>query len=253
MPKKSLPPTLPYDEARAAGHKRYLGRQCKKCGSPDKLVSNKFCYPCHNRIRDKWSAENRERLLQTQRDWAKKNYEATKERRKANGTYLADPVKKHRYEQKRKAENPEQYKAWCRKVKQRRAHLLAFDDASRRYYMNSPTRKTLKHLTREEKEKKVSERVLGCAYCGEADRLALDHINPISRGGAHEIDNFQWLCNHHNSQKNTKTHDEYVLWCIERDIPLPLVYSHWPQVVTDLPKISPWESFLTLASQPNVD
>lgn len=259
MSRKSPPATLEYSAARAAGHKRFLGNPCPACGSNDRLVSCRACYACHAKSRAAWSNANRERHKQMQRDWAKKNYPTIKERRKANGTYLPDPIKKHKYEQKRKAENPAHYKALYREQKKRRAHLLVFDDASRRYYMNSPTRKTLKHLTVEDKLSKIAERERGCAYCGEDKRLALDHIIPISQGGEHSIKNFQWLCNHHNSQKHTKTHDEYVIWCIERDVPLPLVYCGWGPDIEIFGAVSPaeieisepvslWETILRLAA-----
>ena len=34
----------------------------------------------------------------------------------------------------------------------------------------------------------------GCRYCGEMDRLTLDHILPKCLGGTNEISNLQFLC-----------------------------------------------------------
>ncbi|MCY3832418.1 MAG: HNH endonuclease signature motif containing protein [Chloroflexi bacterium] len=33
-----------------------------------------------------------------------------------------------------------------------------------------------------------------CANCGAADRLVLDHVMPIARGGRSQLDNLQLLC-----------------------------------------------------------
>lgn len=259
MSRKSPPATLEYSAARAAGHKRFLGNPCPACGSNDRLVSCRACYACHAKSRAAWSAANRERHKQMQRDWAKKNYPAIKERRKANGTYLPDPVKKHKYEQKRKVENPDHYKALYREQKKRRAHLLVFDDAARNYRKKSPYPKLFKQLTLEEKTLKLAEKSAGCAYCGIAQRITLDHLVPLATGGTHSFDNFQWLCLHHNSQKGAKGHDEYVIWCIERDVPLPLVYCGWGPDIEIFRAVSPadieisepvslWETILRLVA-----
>lgn len=41
----------------------------------------------------------------------------------------------------------------------------------------------------------------GCVVC---NRLTIDHITPIHRGGTNEISNLQFLCRSHNSKKGTK-------------------------------------------------
>jgi len=48
-----------------------------------------------------------------------------------------------------------------------------------------------------------------CAYCGSADNLSLDHIIPISRGGLHRSDNFQFLCLFHNISKGASSDYAY--------------------------------------------
>lgn len=49
----------------------------------------------------------------------------------------------------------------------------------------------------------------GCAYCGDSSDLHLDHIEPVNRGGRHEIGNLQWLCATHNMGKRDKPDAEY--------------------------------------------
>lgn len=33
-----------------------------------------------------------------------------------------------------------------------------------------------------------------CVKCGRKDRLSLDHVRPLSKGGAHDVRNLQTLC-----------------------------------------------------------
>lgn len=40
-----------------------------------------------------------------------------------------------------------------------------------------------------------------CAFCGSTDRLSLDHIYPLAKGGSHSPDNWQCLCINCNSAK----------------------------------------------------
>ena len=40
-----------------------------------------------------------------------------------------------------------------------------------------------------------------CANCGATERLEIDHIIPLSRGGRHDEDNFQVLCKRCNLRK----------------------------------------------------
>lgn len=52
--------------------------------------------------------------------------------------------------------------------------------------------------------KKIRDRVLSrglCEYCGSPLNLTVDHIVAYSRGGAHDISNFQCLCARCNRKK----------------------------------------------------
>lgn len=41
--------------------------------------------------------------------------------------------------------------------------------------------------------------------CYEEENLHIDHIMPLSKGGGDEIENLQFMCRSHNSQKSDKT------------------------------------------------
>jgi len=47
-----------------------------------------------------------------------------------------------------------------------------------------------------------------CAKCGSSEKIQIDHIVPISRGGTNHITNLQPLCSHCNASKGSKIKDE---------------------------------------------
>lgn len=61
--------------------------------------------------------------------------------------------------------------------------------------------------------KKIRSQVLDgavCACCGTPERLVIDHIIPIVRGGSCELTNLQALCWHCNVRKGRKTMEEFM-------------------------------------------
>lgn len=61
-----------------------------------------------------------------------------------------------------------------------------------------------------------------CAYCGSDETLTLDHIVPVTRGGSHDLSNFQFLCLFHNISKGNHDDDAYRAW-------------------HDIPRLTPWD------------
>lgn len=56
-----------------------------------------------------------------------------------------------------------------------------------------------------------------CVYCTSTlapTNSHLDHKTPLSRGGTDHGNNLQALCARCNSEKHSKTHEEYVEWLI---------------------------------------
>lgn len=51
-----------------------------------------------------------------------------------------------------------------------------------------------------------------CAVCGSKERLCIDHIFPVSRGGFTILDNLQVLCEKCNLQKSNMTMEEFNIW-----------------------------------------
>ena len=52
---------------------------------------------------------------------------------------------------------------------------------------------------------------LPCAYCGATEKLELDHIVPLSRGGIHSIGNVTVACRSCNASKNNRLLTEWRL------------------------------------------
>ena len=55
-----------------------------------------------------------------------------------------------------------------------------------------------------------------CKTCGATEKLCIDHIMPLSKGGKHDEDNFQVLCGSCNSKKRDKIPFEKFIkvgWC----------------------------------------
>lgn len=49
-----------------------------------------------------------------------------------------------------------------------------------------------------------------CAYCGEPKPLAMEHTQPLSRGGSHEASNIVGSCKRCNSEKHNSTLEEFL-------------------------------------------
>lgn len=88
---------------------------------------------------------------------------------------------------------------------EQRARMLA-NQHKRRARISSNGNNT---LTREDIEL-LFDTIKECSYCGlNGVKLTIDHIVPISRGGANSLDNIAMACVHCNSSKGNKTLDEW--------------------------------------------
>jgi 5-methylcytosine-specific restriction endonuclease McrA len=56
-----------------------------------------------------------------------------------------------------------------------------------------------------------------CACCGQSGKtITVDHVVPLTRGGANDVSNFQFLCFRCNADKANLTNEEYLQLLIER-------------------------------------
>lgn len=91
--------------------------------------------------------------------------------------------------------------------KRRNPRRSAASTGARKRHKQACSRTELVHCTEAELEAWVSENSR-CAYCGSEESIQIDHIVPLSRGGAHAIENLQPLCRTCNTVKWNLTEDE---------------------------------------------
>lgn len=83
-----------------------------------------------------------------------------------------------------------------------------------------------------------------CIYCGSAERVEVDHVEPLTRGGEHANENTVWCCRRCNVSKGNKMLLEWVVCGLspfttyrgEAHVGQRAYKSHWPRrriVATD--------------------
>lgn len=119
---------------------------------------------------DRWVAENAERNRQHKREWYLKNRDAIKEER-------SEYKKQYQQENKEKINNQTQR----RRARKKQNGVFAISSKELKKLYSSP-----------------------CLYCGSTDKITVDHVIPIDKGGAHSIGNLVPACLSCNSSKGTK-------------------------------------------------
>ncbi len=67
----------------------------------------------------------------------------------------------------------------------------------------APKRRGRPKVSPSTRERMMAE--AACAHCGSTDDLEIDHVHPLSRGGANTPDNLQVLCHDCNQEKGART------------------------------------------------
>lgn len=129
-----------------------------------------------------------------QKEYAEKNKEKIKQRKKDYNKLQKTKDKKNEYQKKLKQKNPEEYRV-----------------KNCNYSKRSKTAGGILSLDIISKLKVIQNGV--CVYCGiniNTNPYELDHIIPFNKGGLNTDDNVQLLCYDCNKKKYNKTHDEYI-------------------------------------------
>lgn len=115
--------------------------------------------------------------------------------------------------------NPEKRKEICRNYKTHNKEKERI--AERRRYHSNPEKYKLKDLIKRHRKRAGFRESFSieewkslcrkfdfrCAACRKIDKLTVDHIVPLSKGGSNTIDNIQPLCLVCNSKKSNRTID----------------------------------------------
>lgn len=200
-----------------------------------------WCKVCNIESSKKYRQNNQEKVRETKRNWVNKNkdkkaawdkayYEKNKEKissyhkkwRKENADYVRETTKQYREANKEKKAAGDRRWAQANKDKvnensrrYRQRHPEKQNEIHRNYNKRNP--EVWRTIAQNRRTRKLEngiflvttkdiKRILNkpCAYCGSKDRLTLDHIIPISRGGRHSIGNLLSACKSCNSKKHNK-------------------------------------------------
>jgi 5-methylcytosine-specific restriction endonuclease McrA len=172
-------------------------KQCTKCGIA-KLLSDFYkdarrkdgvrssCKLCSAEIERRYKKENRARYRIYERRYSEKNREVILERAR------------------------EKYKNIAERVRERVKNWYAGDPERNRIKIeNRRARKNGGRITVNEWKSVLEKYNHRCLYPGcERTDVTMDHVIPLSLGGAHTIENVQPLCSYHNCSKSKK-HVDY--------------------------------------------
>jgi 5-methylcytosine-specific restriction endonuclease McrA len=136
----------------------------------------------------KWQRENRDVFQAYKRQWQRDN---------------SDKI--YGYVTKYKSDKPQQVKKWRREWEQKNSHK------SREYRVRkkSVKSKVVTGLVTDNDIRRLLR--LPCLYCGGTAEH-VDHVFPLSRGGAHTLGNLAPACLKCNLSKSTKTIMEWRIW-----------------------------------------
>jgi len=183
--------------------KQGLRSSCKDC---DK-ARGRAHYEANREKRLAWQKEyylaNQENAVIYARQWRRDNPEKT---RGYHAAYKEKYPEKERIRHFEKSLNyrkkyPERVRDACRKWGKNNREKVALINQRRRA-------KTSEFVVLEKDIASIYSRP--CVRCNKTSNITLDHIIPLSRGGAHSVGNFQPLCKSCNSSKGAKTMTEWI-------------------------------------------
>ena len=160
--------------------------QCKKCVI-NKVSETYFANPEPAKQRSKdWRKNNPEWNKANNKSWRENNKEYVAQK---NAEWRTNNLEQHRNNSKQWAkENPEKRKANNYKRRSCISENGKFEI----------TKKEIVTIYKSE-----------CVYCGSNQKITLDHVIPIKRGGTHSLGNLVPACQSCNSSKGTKTITEW--------------------------------------------
>jgi len=166
----------------------YLGNPCKRGHQGLRRSDNDGCIDCNRERSINYYYANIERLKVQQKAYESQPEIRARKTEQMRARRKSDPVRQ-------KQEKKRQYQKDLEKSrKQGRLNSQA---------RRSRTRKVkLETILKEDIDRLFAEFGNTCAYCGSSQKLTLDHIYPISRGGDHALSNLVPACVRCNSSKN---------------------------------------------------
>lgn len=188
-------------EAKKLGEKwYYTGKSCSKGHYSPRLVSNCYCRECGYQKNRDWYAANLEEQRKRGRDLQKR---LRKE----------DPERLNQRQRDRRMANRERELSLLREQSRRwrennrdRSRMIVKSASHRRRAVTRQGMSSSDQRDWEDRQEKV------CFYC-DADvsqGYEVDHILPLSKGGAHEASNLVIACRTCNAKKSNRDPDEFL-------------------------------------------
>lgn len=217
--KQTLPAATFSPDNRA---KTGLQPACKKCATARRLAKRwenieaerekeRARYhrnPGRREKNNQWRKANRDKVLEGRRRWYEKVKDTPEYRAYVKSRREMTKEQKRQYDRERRAANPEyalqKAKEWNRRNPDKRKAIMFNYGAKRRAWKASG-------LTGVEVRDWAAKQKKVCYWCGIrcAKSYHVDHYVPLSRGGAHELDNLVISCGPCNIKKNAKDPIEF--------------------------------------------
>lgn len=160
------------------------------------------CRQCRSEYRREWGRKNRERSRLVNRAW----YEENRERRLAAGAqwYRENSERSRANAAAWRAANPDTWRSYSRKWAKENPERAA--EGAQRYRARRRGSTTLALSVDDLNDVLASG---ACLACGATERLTVEHLIPLARGGQHARGNLALLCLSCNSSKGSDTWTEW--------------------------------------------
>ena len=152
-----------------------------------------------------WNSRNKDKKREWDRRYERNNRDKINAHCRAK--YASDP-RRREYLNRWIKDNPDKVAAYRAKAKDNQDPEVRRNSVRRRRAMKKNAK--IGNFPTGWKKEMLADQWWVCAWpgCNEVD-LHLDHVVPLSKGGPHSLDNFQFLCAHHNRKKSDKTDPWY--------------------------------------------
>jgi len=181
---------------------------CVRCGKAFQPLSGntKNCPDCRPNGRPIMTDEQKKRQAQYDKEYQSSNEYKDRSARAAR-VRRADPANKEKFsEQRRARRTTERFKKTY--VASRGKRQVSCEKRRALKYGETPIAELLTEAQWRDILDQYRHR---CAYCGKKmNKLTIDHIVPISKGGKHSANNVVPACLRCNCAKGTKTTEEWV-------------------------------------------
>lgn len=187
-------------------------KHCSKCGElkdnseyyirrrNNRETLEAQCKACCAITQKLWRQNNREKAAANRRLYKKRHPDKVAEQKRR--AYLRDPMKHIERSRAYREKNPDAGREW------KQANILKVRESTNR------RRKAILENGRYEITEKFLRRLYEspCAFCGSRNRIEMDHVIPVSRGGYHGEGNLQPLCKACNAAKRDKLMIEFKIY-----------------------------------------